>query len=150
MKNHLWQVSEVKLTYANKIPAADRPQICGSADAADILRANWSDDLELQESFNLLFLDQGNRVKGFYRVSKGGLTATVVDAKLVFAAAVKALACSVILAHNHPSGNLQPSQPDINLTRKLTEAGKLLDISVLDHLILSTADYFSFADEGLI
>lgn len=150
--NHLkfWQVAEVKLTYQNKVRASDRPQIRSSADAANVLFGNWSDDLELLESFNVLFLDRANRVKGFYPLSKGGIAGTVVDAKLVFAAALKALACSVILAHNHPSGNLQPSQADLDLTRKLKAAGESLDIQVLDHLILTTEGYYSFADEGLL
>lgn len=152
MKKNLliWQVSEVQLSYRNKVQAADRPQIRGSRDAFALLHANWSDDLELLESFHVLFLDRANRVKGMYQVSKGGTAGTVVDAKIVFAAALKVLASSLILAHNHPSGSLQPSQADIDLTRKLKEAGKTLDIQVLDHLILTTESYYSFADEGLI
>ena len=143
-----WQVAEVKLSYRHTVQAADRPQVRSSREAADVLRANWSDDMELQESFNLLLLNRANRVIGLYTVSKGGLTGTVVDAKLVYAAAVKALACSIILAHNHPSGNLRPSQADIDLTHKLTEAGKVLDIAVIDHIILGQDSYYSFADEG--
>lgn len=146
----IWQVSEVQLSYRNKVQASDRPQIRGSRDAFDLLFANWSDDLELLESFYLLLLDRANRVKGMLAVSKGGTAGTVVDAKIVFAAALKTLASSVVLAHNHPSGNLRPSQADIDLTRKLKEAGKSLDIAVLDHLIVTTTGYYSFADEGLL
>lgn len=145
-----WQVSEVSLRYQQRITIADSPQITSSRDAANVLWANWSEDLELLESFNVLFLNRANRVKGIFTASKGGVSGTVVDAKIIFAAAVKSLACSIILAHNHPSGNLQPSQADIDLTKKLAEAGKVLDILVLDHLILTTHDYYSFADEGLL
>ena len=145
-----WQVSEVKLSYHEKIKISDSPQIMSSKDAANVLWGNWSDDLELLESFNVLFLNRANRVKGMFTVSKGGVAGTVVDAKIIFAAAVKALACSLILSHNHPSGNLQPSQADIDLTRKLKEAGQVLDITVLDHVILTIHGYYSFADEGLI
>jgi len=81
-------------------------------------------------------------------VSRGGTSGTVVDAKIIFAAAIKARADGIILAHNHPSGNLQPSQADLDLTRKLRQAGEVLDISILDHLILAPdSGYYSFADE---
>ena len=152
-KNNLkfWQVSEVKMSYQNRVKLADSPQITSSATAANILFANWSNDLEMIESFNVLFLNRANKVKGIFRVSKGGVSGTVVDARVIFAAAVKALACSIILSHNHPSGNLKPSQADIALTKKLAEAGKTLDIQVLDHLILvPNGQHYSFADEGLI
>lgn len=146
----LWQVAEVKLSYINTVKMAERPVVASSADAASVFFNHWSDDMELLESFNVLFLDRANRVKGFYPLSKGGMTGTVVDPRLIFAAALKALACGLILAHNHPSGQLRPSQPDIDVTRKLKAAGQVLEIPVLDHLILTTQGYFSFADEGLL
>ena len=146
----LCKVSEVKISYHNPIKLAESPEISSSYDAAKILYANWSDDLELLETFNILILNRANRVKGIFTVSKGGVAGTVVDAKIVFAAALKAMACGIILAHNHPSGNRYPSEADIKLTSKLKEAGKALDIVVLDHLILTTGDYYSFADEDQI
>ena len=107
--------------------------------------------MELLEEFNVLFLDRSNRVMGLFHASKGGVAGTVVDLKIVFAAALKARASSMILAHNHPSGNLLPSQADLDLTKKFKEAGKILDIQVLDHLILSPDDrYYSFADELML
>ncbi len=142
------KVSEVKISYHNRIKLAESPQINNSGDAVQILHANWSDDLELLETFNILILNRANRVKGIFTVSKGGVSGTVVDAKIVFAAALKAMACGIILAHNHPSGNRYPSEADIKLTSKLKEAGQALDITVIDHLILTTGDYYSFADEG--
>lgn len=143
-------MSEVKLVYNTKIRLSDSPQIRSSKDATDILWFNWSDDLELLETFNVLFLNRASRVKGMLTVSKGGVSGTVVDAKLVFAAALKVMASSVILAHNHPSGNKNPSQADISLTHKLVKAGEALDILVLDHIILTNEGYYSFGDEGRI
>lgn len=152
MKNpKFWQVSEVQISYRNKLQMADRPRITSSSDAETILRANWSDDIELLEEFVVIFLTKANQVKGLFRVSRGGTSGTVVDAKIVFAAALKGLASGVILAHNHPSGNLQPSQADIDLTQRLRKAGELLDLPVLDHLILAPQiGYYSFADQGSI
>lgn len=107
--------------------------------------------MELLEEFVVLFLNKANKVTGLFRVSRGGTCGTVVDIKIVFAAAIKALASGIILAHNHPSGNVQPSQADSDLTRKCRDAGKVLDIAVLDHLILSPeGGYYSFADEGML
>jgi DNA repair protein RadC len=89
-------------------------------------------------------------VLGIYEVSTGGMTGTVADPKLIFAAALKGAACGIILAHNHPSNNLKPSISDEQLTTKIKEGGKLLDIKLLDHLIISSEGYYSFADEGLL
>jgi len=147
----IFNVSEIELRYRTNVKASDRPQIRSSQDAYQVLAAYWGDLIEMQEEFNLLLLNRANRVLGIYNVSKGGVAGTVVDAKIVFAAALKANASSIILAHNHPSGNRQPSQADIDLTKKLKQAGQVLDIQVLDHLILMPDDrYFSFADDCLI
>lgn len=146
------QVTEVKMVYYNKIKAADRPRVKSSFDAYEILVSNWDEGtIDLFEEFYILLLDRSARVMGRYLVSQGGVAGTVVDAKLVFAAALKARASSIILAHNHPSGNLRPSHADISLTEKLKKAGELLDIFVLDHLVITSGNgYYSFADEGLI
>ena len=106
--------------------------------------------LELAESFKVLFLNRANQVTGVYTVSNGGITGTIADPRLIFIAALKGAACSLILAHNHPSGNLKPSATDISLTEKIVHAGRFLDINVLDHLIVTADSYFSFADEGLV
>lgn len=145
------QVTEISLVYQNRIKANQRPQIKSSSDAYTILSDNWSPQIGLLEEFVILLLDRSNRVMGKYQVSKGGVAGTVVDAKIIFACALKCRASSIILAHNHPSGNLQPSQADRNITAKLKQGGQLLDIAVLDHLILSPeGGYYSFADEGLL
>jgi DNA repair protein RadC len=146
----LLQVAEVTISYCSKVKASDRPTVKSSNDAATILRTYWSGDMELLEEFVILFLNRANKVIGLFRVSRGGTTGTVVDPKIIFAAAIKGLAHNIILAHNHPSGNLSPSQPDIDLTRKLSGGGKLLDINVLDHIILTSEGYYSFSDEGIL
>ncbi len=147
MKN-FFSVSEVELTYKNKVKASDRPQITSSRTAFDILLFNWSDQISYQEEFNILLLNRANRVLGFYNVSKGGQSSTVVDAKVVFAAALKISASYILLSHNHPSMNLTPSLADIELTKKLVAGAKLLDLKIIDHLIITPYSYFSFADEG--
>lgn len=144
----LFQVAEIKLTYVSKVKAMDRPHILSSKDGYNILLNNWSDQIEFVEEFNILLLNRTNRVMGVYNISKGGQSGTVVDAKVIFIAALKARASSIILAHNHPSGNLKPSQADIDITKKLKQAGELLDLAVLDHLIVTPFGYYSFADDG--
>lgn len=144
-------VSEVKVSYVNKVKASERTMICCSEDTYRVLLRAWEmDTLDLQESFCVLMLNRANQVLALYRLSTGGITGTVADPRLVFAAALKVCACSIILAHNHPSGSLKPSRADEELTRKIKEAGRMLDISVLDHLILTSETYLSFADEGLL
>ncbi len=101
-----------------------------------------------QEVFYVLFLNRNNEIKAEKPIFRGGVSATVIDPKIVFREAINQLASAMIIAHNHPSGNLSPSQADIQITQKLVEAGKFFDIRVLDHLIISSRGYFSFADEG--
>ncbi len=144
------KVTEIQLTYTNKIKAADRPKVKCSGDSYKILKDNWSNQISLLEEFNLLLLDRSNRVMSMCRVSKGGVSGTVVDLKIAFAAAIKGRASALILAHNHPSANLNPSQEDIRLTKNFKRAGEILDIKILDHIILSPeGGYYSFADEGM-
>lgn len=147
----LFQVSEINVTYRPKFKASERPTITHSRDVYTILNQNWDmNKMELLEQFKILLLNRANRVLGIFEVSTGGMAGTIADPKLIFSTALKACASSIILAHNHPSGNLKPSQADINLTRKVKEGGCLLDIAVLDHVILSAEGFYSFADEGLI
>jgi DNA repair protein RadC len=143
-------LSEIKVSYKSKVKYSEMRQIVTSKDAEEILRNVWSDDMELREEFYILVLNRAHKVLGYYLISQGGLTGTVVDVKLVFSVALKCHACGIILAHNHPSGNTKPSAQDLDLTKKLVAGGKLLEVSVLDHLILTTEEYFSFADEGMM
>ena len=108
------------------------------------------DDLDYRESFQILLLSRSNTVLGFTEISKGGISGTVTDIRLIFQAALKANSSAIILCHNHPSGNLYPSEADRNITSRIKEAGKVLDITVLDHIILTSDGYYSFADENLI
>lgn len=128
-----------------------RQRITCSRDAYYALMRYWSDDIAYREEFCILCLNRSNEVMAFYRVSVGGTAGTVADQKMIFGAALAAHASSIILAHNHPSGNLTPSQADKDLTKKLRECGQLLDCPVLDHCIVTPQNaYLSFADEGLL
>lgn len=122
--------------------------ITSSKDAFEVLLPVFA-DLN-HEEFWILILNQANRVIGKQLISKGGLAGTVADPKIIFKTAIEHNAAFIILAHNHPSGNLKPSGQDINITKKLVEGGKMLDLQVLDHLILTDRAYYSFGDEGLI
>lgn len=125
-----------------------RPKIVCSADAYRLMEP---DLLDLrQEEFWIILLNRANYVIKKVRISSGGLTGTVTDPKIIFKNAVDHLACSMILTHNHPSGNLSPSDTDLRLTKKLKECGQILEIPVLDHLIFGNAGYLSLADEGLM
>jgi DNA repair protein RadC len=106
--------------------------------------------IDLYEEFKILFLNRALHVLGVYTLSKGGTAGTVVDLKLMFSTALKVNACSVIIAHNHPSGVLKPSSQDIAITKRAVEFGKLVEIVVLEHLIVGRGGYYSFANEGLI
>ncbi len=126
----------------------DRPSIATSATAYELIRPKL---VELpHEEFWLLLLDRGNRLIEPAAVSKGGLHGTVADPKVIFKMALDRRASSIVLCHNHPSGQLRPSQEDIQLTRKLVDGAKLLDISIHDHLIVGGEGYYSFADNGML
>lgn len=146
------QVNEIKVSYKERIPAAFWKKINSSSDAAELLFENWNKDtIALHESFKIVMLSNANKVKGVYQISQGGITGTLVDLRLLFSVALKCLAPALILTHNHPSGTLRPSDADKQITQKIKEAGKLLDISILDHLILvPNGDYYSFADNHIL
>ncbi|WP_256012248.1 JAB domain-containing protein [Desertivirga xinjiangensis] len=147
----LSQVAEIEVSYKPKFKASERPRITCSKDCYQILLQQWDHNkLELQEQFKIMLLNRGNKVLGIMNVSTGGVSGTIADPKLIFATTLKATASGIILSHNHPSGQLKPSQADINLTKKLKDGGALLDIAVLDHLIVTSESYYSFADEGIL
>ena len=147
----LFQVAEITVSYQPKFKASERPTVSGSKDVYNFFFHNWDNTrIEMIEQFKIMLLNRANKILGIFTVSTGGVAGTVADPKVIFATALKGNASSIILAHNHPSGNLKPSEADRQLTNKLAQAGKLLDISVLDHLIITAEEYFSFADEGLI
>ncbi len=145
----LFSVTEVELVYRNKIQPEDRPKIYGSASAYDIILNAWDKNkIELVEQCMLLLLDRGDSCIGISNISTGGVSDCLVDPKIVFATALKARASGLILAHNHPSGNIRPSNADIQLTHRLREGSSLLNLSLKDHLIVTPRAYYAFADEG--
>ena len=145
-----YTIAEIQVSYKTNCKASERRKIITSKDAEIVFRNLWSNDMELREEFCILLLNRANRILGWYKLSQGGITGTVVDIRLLFSIALKGLACGIILAHNHPSGNLQPSDTDIKLTNSLKQAGKVLEIPILDHLILTDESYYSFADDGIM
>jgi DNA repair protein RadC len=126
----------------------DVPQIKCSKDVADIFQPLLSD--LSHEEFWILFLNRSNRVINRMKLSQGGISGTVTDVRLVMKKAIEYLASGIIVCHNHPSGNLNPSESDSKITQKIKDAGNMMDIQLLDHLIISDKDYYSFADNGLI
>ena len=128
----------------------EKMQISNSRQAYDYIKQFYSDDIEIYESFYIMLLNRANHVIGYAKISQGGIVGTYVDKKIIFKYIVDSLASGVILAHNHPSGNLKPSNQDIKITNDIKELAKLLDTDLLDHLILSTGGFYSFADEGQI
>lgn len=143
------ELAEMQITYHSK--KKFDLKISDSGQVNDFLKSIWSDKIQMQEEFCVIYLNKANRILGWARVSTGGLAGTIADTRIIFGIAVKSLASAVILAHNHPSGNLKPSQSDKNITEQLIRAGKILDVIVLDHLIITPeGNYFSFADNGLM
>lgn len=128
--------------------AMRKEKITTSQDAVNIMQPHLAD--LIHEEFWLLLLNRAHMVINKKNVSSGGVSGTVVDPKMVFKTAIESNASSIILCHNHPSGNNKPSDADISLTRKLKEAGNLLEITVIDHIIIAGASFYSFADEGMI
>lgn len=126
----------------------EKPIITCSKDAAEVMGPLLGDINH--EQFWVLYLNRSNQVTAKGLISSGGIAGTVVDTRLVFKSALENLATSIILCHNHPSGNKKPSESDISLTKKLKEAGQFMDVSVLDHIIIAGKNYFSFADEGIL
>jgi len=146
-------VSEIDIVYKKKVncKVSERPLIRSSSDVYEILLHYWDKDkIDLIEEFKVLFLNRSNRVLQIYNVSSGGITGTVADPRLILAAALKVACCSIMLAHNHPSTSLKPSKADEELTSKIKYAAQFHDIKVLDHVIVSSEGYYSFADEGVL
>ena len=142
-------ICEIKVSYIND--SKDKTKISGSNMAYKLFLDSWNKGtIQLQEEFKILLLNRANQVLGIYFLSKGGVSGTLVDPKLVFSVALKCNASGIIMAHNHPSGNLYPSENDKALTKKLISAGNFLDIKILDHIILTSGGFFSFSDEGIM
>lgn len=126
----------------------EKVKVSASSDAYKVL-APYLSDLQTEE-FWALYLNQSNRIIGKEKLTAGGINQSVVDVRILFKSALENFATGIIVAHNHPSGNLQPSQEDVKITKQISEGGKLLSIQLLDHLIISQSSYFSFADENML
>lgn len=150
MESNLLQ--EIEVSYRRTRP--DVPVVVKTSQSAEavIRKAYELEDaqIDMKEHFFILLLDRANQVLGYHLLAIGGVCSTTVDIKLCFGIALKCVASSIILAHNHPSGRLMASKADIHLTKKIKDAGKLLDIEVLDHIIITSSGYFSFADQEML
>lgn len=145
-------LNEIQVSYRENPQDHRGSQLTSSKKVAELLHTLWNQDtIALQENFKVLLLNNANSPKGIYQLSTGGITGTLVDLRILFAVVLKTLSVGIILAHNHPSGTLKPSEADKALTTKIRKAAELFDVRVLDHLILSpNGNYFSFADNGLL
>lgn len=141
------EATEILIYYRNK--NSKNTQLLDSKQVYDFIFPQYDKcSIEIQENVKMILLNQSNCVLGVYDVSKGGMNSSIVDLKLLLAVIIKSAASSVILIHNHPSGNLKPSEEDRKITQKVVNACKLMDIRFTDHLIISNSGYYSFADNG--
>lgn len=151
MKTNDNNIAEVRLIYSNRVSASDRPQVRSSVDALKLFRESWDKEtIELYEECKLMLLNRANKVLGIAQISQGGISGTVTDVRIVLQYALKANASAIVLCHNHPSGNLQPSDADLKITSKLKEAAMIHEINFLDHLIITAGSFYSMADMGCI
>ena len=145
------EIPELQVSYNRSSGKFLSGTIASSFDVAAFIRSTvGKNEIELQEQFIVLYLSQANRVIGYYKHSKGAINATVADTRIILGTALKCACVAMIVAHNHPSGNLKPSRADEELTKRLKESAALMDIKLLDHLIITKEGYLSFADEGLL
>ena len=146
------KVNEIQISYRERPSTLQSHSITNSKDVGELLFKNWdADTIGLHETFKIILLNRSNKVKGIYPLSHGGITGTLVDMRILFAIVLKTLSVGIILAHNHPSGQLKASEQDIQLTKKIQGAARLFDVRVLDHIILAPdGRYYSFADNGLM
>lgn len=147
-----YNIPEIKISvsFDKILKKSELMKITSSRDAYNIFKRVFNaDTFDWCEEVVMLCVNNSNKVVGFYKVSSGGMTGTVIDVRMIFTTALQCLATGVIIAHNHPSGTLIPSEADKAITKKIKEAGKFLDINILDHLIITDENYFSFVDEGI-
>lgn len=145
-KTYKSTISEYSLKYTKS--EIQKTKITTSESASKVIRQFYFDDISIYESFFILLLNRANNTTGFAKISQGGTAGTVVDIKIIAKYAVDSLSPNIIICHNHPSGNKQPSDADLNITRKIKDALLLLDIKLVDHIIITENDFFSFADNG--
>ena len=142
-------VNEIKITYSRT--GNYEKTVLSSQDATEVFREHFdTGQIDYRESFYALYLNQAATVLGIQKIAESGLTSSLVDIRMILQGALLCNAVSLIIAHNHPSGNLKPSREDINITEKIKQTGNLLNIRLLDHCILTSSDYLSFSDEGML
>lgn len=147
----LFKVSEIEISYKHKTPVEERIVVNKSATAYEILRNSWDmNKIELLEQFKILLLNNQNQCIGLAELGTGSIDQCMVDQRLLFALVLKTKSTRLILSHNHPSGNLNPSNADFNLTKRIQQGGIILGIDVADHLIVTPYKYYSFADHGMM
>ncbi len=144
------KISEIEINYKPLQKVSELTKVTNSHDSVDFFRQIWSERMQYIEEFYVLLLNRANKIIGYSKISEGGTSGTVADPKMIFQAALKTNAHAIILCHNHPSGNTKPSDTDIALTKRVKQAGAVMEISVLDHVILTYESSFSFADEGMM
>ena len=145
-------VAEVSLIYVTKVKPSDRLAVKCSRDAQKIFFDSWDHStIEHKETVKMLLLNRANKVLGITTLSEGGISGSLMDVRMIYQYALKGNASGIIIAHNHPSGNNQPSDADKKITLKIREAAELLDMHLMDHIIITPHDgYYSFADDGLL
>ena len=150
MKTNTLVIKEMEISYKPSKKVYDREEIVGSAAAHHVIKKLYNQKtLSCQEEFIVLYMNNANIPIGYYRASKGGLTSTTADVRLILSVALKCMATAIIISHNHPSGNLRPSTADKVITIKISQACKFLEISLLDHIIVTPhSGYYSFSDHG--
>ena len=142
---------KISLSFDKKVKKSELRTITDAQSCVDVLREVFNKDtFDWTEEVVMLCLNRANKVVGFYKVSSGGLSSCILDPRVIFTIALNCGATSIILSHNHPSGNTTPSVQDKDITKKVKEAGKLLDIGLLDHIILTDDNYYSFMEEGIL
>ena len=144
--NDLYNVSEVKLTYESNNTRKKKLKVKSSENIFELMVRNW-EQIEYRESFKILLLDISNQVLGINTVSIGGISKSIVDIKMILQGALLANASAIVAVHNHPSGNVRPSSVDDTITLRIKQATEIMDISLLDHLIITKDEYYSYADE---
>jgi len=143
------ELAEIKVSYSTK--NQDKIKVSSPKQIYELALKHWDlHTIELQEVAKMILLNRNNSVLGIYEISKGGIAGTILDLKIVLSVTLKCNASSIILLHNHPSGNLNPSESDKKITRRIKNACELLDLKLLEHLIISKSGYFSFVEDGLL
>lgn len=143
-----YKIPQIRLSYVSDY-SVEHPKAITSKAVADLIRSTYEEgEIDYREIFKVIYLNIAHKILGFQTISVGGTRMTVVDNKMIFTGALLANASCIILCHNHPSGTLMPSPQDDSLTRSAKEAGKVLGISVIDHVIVTSESFYSYNDEG--